>query len=76
MEIDVFAELPATPSELNAVVLAAVLRERDRCVRTILRFDDFVFEGRHVDGYGKGSYAMVNEKRSLEKLAEEIRKGE
>lgn len=60
MEIDLFAKLPDTPSELNAVVLAAVLRERERCAK--------VAEGRESD-------LNSDYNRACWDIAERIREG-
>ena len=47
--------------------------ERERIAKLIEEFDDFVFAGRKVDGYSKGTYAMVDERASMKVLADQVR---
>ena len=47
--------------------------ERERIAKLIEEFDDFVYEGRKVEGYSKGTYAMIDGRRTMKALADQVR---
>lgn len=45
----------------------------ERCAEIASQFE-FIYEGRKVDGYSKGAYAMISGPKSVEAIVAEIRK--
>ena len=54
-------------------VTQSIPSERERIAKLIEEFDDFVYEGRKVEGYSKGTYAMIDGRRTMKALADQVR---
>lgn len=65
---EALVEFDATVTAVNAAV--------ERCAQFAEEFDDFVYEGRKVDGYSKGTYMMVDGRATMKAVAAKIRSGE
>lgn len=60
-------------STVKRQIEQSVAAERERCARAAAGFDDWVYEGRKVDGYSKGTYMMIDGPKSAEAIAARIR---
>lgn len=66
-----------TCAETRKLILDEIIRRnvdamREQCAKAVEDFD-FIYEGRKVDGYSKGTYAMVDERATKLALAAKIR---